>query len=490
MINSTLLKGIFSKCSLILVSLISISSLAQTYVASPYYTGFESGLGPEWTTTSSLATNGILPVQSGTLTWSTQTAYSHTGNYFLGMHYPTGGAYNLNQADLHLNLAGESNLRLDFWWAEWNDETEPQDGVYISDDGGATFTKVLDLPGANYTDLVYTHFDMSLDSINTLYGLSFSSTYIVRLQQYDNYYFAGGNDGFLFDDLNVYQTCSTSSSLTASVCGSYMAPSGTIYTTSGLYSDTIMNTTGCDSIISIDLTVAQPTTNLLTISTCSSYTSPAGNTYTTSGTFNDTIPNASGCDSVITIDLTINQPSASYISESTCYSYNSPAGNTYTSTGVYYDTITTVAGCDSIVTIDLTINQATASSITETALDTYTSPSGNVYTTSGIYYDTIPNAAGCDSIITIDLTMQYTGIEKNGELLVSLFPNPASNVIHLSGIEGFEDKVSMKIVTAEGRIVKELSPKSEIDVTNLANGSYFLIIQTERGRKELHFVKQ
>ena len=37
-----------------------------------------------------------------------------------------------------------------------------------------------------------------------------------------------------------------------------------------------------------------------------SYTSPSGNVFTASNTYMDTIPNASGCDSVITINLTVN----------------------------------------------------------------------------------------------------------------------------------------------------------------------------------------
>ena len=50
-----------------------------------------------------------------------------------------------------------------------------------------------------------------------------------------------------------------------------------------------------------------PTASSITETACFEYTSPSQNyTYTQSGTYNDTIPNAEGCDSVITIDLTIN----------------------------------------------------------------------------------------------------------------------------------------------------------------------------------------
>ncbi len=49
------------------------------------------------------------------------------------------------------------------------------------------------------------------------------------------------------------------------------------------------------------------TSSQYTASTCSSLISPSGNyTWTTSGTYNDTLVNVSGCDSVITVNLTVN----------------------------------------------------------------------------------------------------------------------------------------------------------------------------------------
>ncbi len=48
------------------------------------------------------------------------------------------------------------------------------------------------------------------------------------------------------------------------------------------------------------------TANTLDISNCTSYTVPSGDeTHTASGTYYDTIPNAAGCDSLLTINLTI-----------------------------------------------------------------------------------------------------------------------------------------------------------------------------------------
>lgn len=48
---------------------------------------------------------------------------------------------------------------------------------------------------------------------------------------------------------------STSSSLATTACNSYTAPSGAVYTTSGTFTDIIQNSAGCDSVITIELTV-------------------------------------------------------------------------------------------------------------------------------------------------------------------------------------------------------------------------------------------
>jgi len=102
----------------------------------------------------------------------------------------------------------------------------------------------------------------------------------------------------------------TFDTLTVTDCKSYLSPSGKYtYTASGSYMDTITNVFGCDSIMTINLTLANnPSFANLTIDTCGAYTVPSGkktfNT-TTSQTYLDTIPNSQNCDSIIAINLTV-----------------------------------------------------------------------------------------------------------------------------------------------------------------------------------------
>jgi len=147
----------------------------------------------------------------------------------------------------------------------------------------------------------------------------------------------------------------------------------------------------------------------ISIEVCDNYTVPSGNnTHTETGIYTDVIPNTEGCDSIITINLTINTATSSIININECDGYTSPSGNeVYLTSGVYNDVIANTMGCDSLITINLTLNNQTSSTINITECESYTLPSGsNTYNESGTYFDVIPNANNCDSVITINLEIE------------------------------------------------------------------------------------
>ena len=277
---------------------------------------------------------------------------------------------------------------------------------------------------------------VTLNNVSTQIGAG-QNTYNITNNTYYRYYRVlmtqngGGSGSAGFQEVMLFgEFCThTSSTINETACDSYTSPSGNyIWTSPGTYQDTIPNAGGCDSVITINLTINSSTNSTLNESVCASYTSPSGNyTWTSSGTYQDTIPNAIGCDSVITINLTVNN-TTSTLNESDCSSYTSPSGNyTWTSSGTYQDTIPNAAGCDSIITINLSINN-TSAIINESACDSYTSPSGNyTWTSSGTYQDTIPNAANCDSIITINLTVGFSTNSTINEIACDSYTSPSGN---------------------------------------------------------------
>ncbi len=74
------------------------------------------------------------------------------------------------------------------------------------------------------------------------------------------------NDGSGEDagHVRIYSSCSTiTSSFSIAACDSYTVPSGDeTYTTSGIYTDTISNTAGCDMVLIIDLTIITVDTSI------------------------------------------------------------------------------------------------------------------------------------------------------------------------------------------------------------------------------------
>ncbi len=231
-------------------------------------------------------------------------------------------------------------------------------------------------------------------------------------------------------------TCAaiSSSNINETTCISYTSPSGNnVWNTSGIYMDTIPGASGCDSIITVNLSINNSSITINEV-TCNSYTSPSGNyIWTSSGSYIDTIPTIFGCDSVITINLTINNNSSGIINETFCTSYTSPSGNyIFTSSGTYMDTIPNSAGCDSVLTINLIINNNSFMTINETVCDSYTSPSGNyIWSTSGTYTDTIFSASGCDSIITVNLTINNI-ISTFNAMACASYTSPSGNHIWTS----------------------------------------------------------
>lgn len=168
------------------------------------------------------------------------------------------------------------------------------------------------------------------------------------------------------------------------------------------------NSSSTTAIVTIVNTVPADT---ITENVCDGLVSPSGKyTWTTTGVYTDTIPSHYGCDSVITVNLTIDNPTATR-SISVCNSYYiSPSGKRWTSSGTYNDTIPNAIGCDSLLQLNL-IFLSTSSIYDFSAIDSFMDRSGIVHYASGLYFDTLStNSVGCDSVISVNLTINYSKI--------------------------------------------------------------------------------
>ncbi|MCR9172763.1 MAG: lamin tail domain-containing protein [bacterium] len=125
-----------------------------------------------------------------------------------------------------------------------------------------------------------------------------------------------------------------------------------------------------------------PTSSTIAPTACDTYTAPDGMVYTTTGSYTAVIPNSQGCDSTITINLTINNATASTINQSGCDSI-SINGTTYTFSGTYTQTLTNAVGCDSVITLVLDITQTPAAPVVSGTLDYCDGDTPTALTVSG-----------------------------------------------------------------------------------------------------------
>ena len=212
---------------------------------------------------------------------------------------------------------------------------------------------------------------------------------------------ASGCDSVITLDLTINTTWRDTIYQVA--CDSFVF-AGTTYTSTGFYVDSSSTTAGCDSITWLDLTVNYSVRDTIQDTACDSYTY-AGSARTVSGTYTDSLMTSLGCDSLVVLELVINYSKKDTIYQTACDSF-SFGGDWYMSTGLYNDTIV-VDGCDSIVTLDLTINNTWRDTIYQAACDSFVF-AGTTYTSTGLYVDSSSTAAGCDSITWLDLTVNYS----------------------------------------------------------------------------------
>ena len=165
-----------------------------------------------------------------------------------------------------------------------------------------------------------------------------------------------------------------------------------------------------------------------------------------------TLTNILGCDSIVTLNLTINNSNTYSQSPTICEGSEFTVGtNSYTTSGTYIDVLSSVNGCDSTVTTTLTV---------ETEINTYVerlnalfkvspisganyqwidcnngnSPiagaTNNTYTaTEPGHYAVIISSLACTDTSICNELPYIVNIGKNEDKTVSIYPNPVKDII-------------------------------------------------------------
>ena len=164
---------------------------------------------------------------------------------------------------------------------------------------------------------------------------------------------------------------------------------------------------GCDSTVTLDLTINTSTTGVDTQVACGDFEWIDGNVYNANNnTATFTLVSAIGCDSIVTLDLTITSLIETTDVQEACGEFSWIDGNTYTENTSATFMLTSSNGCDSLVTLDLTIVSVLETTDVQEACGQFTWIDGNTYTeNNNTASQTLQSVGGCDSIVTLDLTI-------------------------------------------------------------------------------------
>ncbi len=167
-------------------------------------------------------------------------------------------------------------------------------------------------------------------------------------------------DGVDTDDTTIVVTVNPTSTSTQNITicqGDSIMVGSNSYYTSGSFVDTLTNILGCDSIVTTNLIVNPNVTSNIIVNACQGDSVFIGGAWqTTAGVFYDTLVSISNCDSIIASSLVYNSNFFDTVTVVICQGDSIFVGGNYqSSSGIYTDTLASQNGCDSIIQTTLTI---------------------------------------------------------------------------------------------------------------------------------------
>ena len=287
---------------------------------------------------------------------------------------------------------------------------------------------------------------------------------------------------------------------TSEICdGDSLLIYGQYRKTAGVYYDNHTTTEGCDSIYSKSLVVNTIPSTSVSAEICPNDSIFLQNDYQTqAGVYTDTLITTSGCDSLIVTTLTVNSNLNGTETKEACNSYTWPLNNTtYNTSGTYSSTLSSVNGCDSTVNLVLTINTVnTGVTLNSTALSAdqnnssyqwidcstnsiITGATDQSYTPaeSGTYAVEITSngcsdTSDCYQFEVLNLT---TDVKESN---LRIYPNPSRG---LFTVENYSENSTYEVIDVTGkRIARGIlnDQNNKIDLSKKEAGVYIVEIES------------
>lgn len=289
-----------------------------------------------------------------------------------------------------------------------------------------------------------------------------------------------------------------------SCAGSTYTFNGNTISTSGTYRDTLKTYDGRDSTLILTIDFVNPTYSTLKESVCEGTSVMFQNqVLTVPGIYKDTLLNSGGCDSIVTLILIHFKPGASNTKASVCQGQSFNFNNkVYSAAGVYKDTLANYQGCDSVCVLELSIDSLNAdiqkngrilyTTVTNATYQWYRCDNGFILIqganmdsleadTIG-YYRVLVTQGDCSdtsSCVYVDANDMNILSSYSAVNLLSIFPNPGNGHFNIeSKLPG-----TLRIYEQSGKLLLETSvlDNTSINLENAAAGIYYFVYQTASG---------
>ena len=288
--------------------------------------------------------------------------------------------------------------------------------------------------------------------------------------------------------------------ISATICeGESYEFNGQSYTEAGTYTASLQTISGCDSTVTLNLSVTPLNNQTFNATICQGEIyNQNGFMANESGTYTREVVE-NGCTSIWTLNLTVLPLQTETIDETICYgetfTYN---GQTYSQTGTYTTVVEGEDGaCNTEVTINLVVRDANADIDELVVLNNADLPyefMGNEYTDYGTYVVTVQDENGCEQVynLTIQHNSGLNAIESN--VLVSVYPNPTIDNATLR-VEGLTEDATVVVTDQTGRMISSErlalgQTEMTINSASLAEGVYYIRIITSNSTRTEKLIRR
>jgi len=210
-------------------------------------------------------------------------------------------------------------------------------------------------------------------------------------------------------EFEIFELLNTNSQLSFEICeGDSIVVNNEVYTDSGTFLQTLENNEGCDSLLSVQVSLLSKSEGDVSFEICEGDSVIVnGEVFNASGTFTQSLQNSQGCDSLLTINITANSINIVESDVTLCFGETVTINNQiFDESGEYEIQIeSNDDDCDTLVNLKLSILEFIDTTFLSEIIcfgETFEFQN-QVLSDTGIYLIEDQSINGCDSVVVLDL---------------------------------------------------------------------------------------